>query len=179
MKSFERMEQYFSDLRARKEALKRNRVQLQAERQKLDGEFETAFLTESGHEAIQEQMARVDSDLAAIDKKIHILDKAGDNSDILTELAHAVLEEGRRSAARLKTDASKRADDCVRLRDQYIEALADLGKIHRAGSEISYKCGTASQYIPGAKQFIGVPDLWSKVKPDAGLCERKYNQKQF
>jgi len=179
MKTFERLEQYFSDLMARKEDLKRNRVRLQAERQKLDGEFEAAFLTDSGHEAIQEHMARVDFDLAAIDKKIHILDKAGDNSSILTELAKAVIKEGRMSADRLKTDAAKQADDCVRLREQYLQSLAHLGKINRAGSEISYKCGIASQYIPGAKQFIGIPDLWSTVKPDAGLCERKYNQKQF
>jgi len=54
-----------------------------------------------------------------------------------------------------------------------------LGKIHRAGSELSYRCGRASQYIPGEKQFIGVTDFWPKVKPDAGLCERRYNQKQF
>ena len=179
MKTFERLEQYFSDLRTRKKDLERNRVQLEAERQKLDGEFETAFLADSGHEAIQEHTARVDGDLAAIDKKIHILDKAENHSDTLTELAQAVIIEGRELSDGLKADSVKQADKCISMRDSYIEALADLGKIHRAGSEISYKCGRAAQYIPGEKQFIGIPDFWSDVKPDAGLCERRYNQKQF
>lgn len=179
MKSFERIEQYFSDLRTRKKDLEKNRVQLQAERQKLDGEFETAFLAGSGHEEIQDHMSRVDGDLAAIDKKIHILDHAEQGSAILTGLAQAVIQEGKNLAAGLKANAANQADDCVRLRDQYIEALASLGEIHRAGLEITYQCGTASQYIPGAKQFVGVEDYWSKVKPDAQLCERRYNQKQF
>ncbi|MDX9965163.1 hypothetical protein [Desulfobacter postgatei] len=179
IKTFEYMEKYFSDLRTRKKDLERNRVQLQAERQKLDCEFEAAFLADSGEKEIQDRMARVDFDISAIDKKIHILDHAEHGSAILTELAKAVVMEGRDIADGLKADATKQADKCISLRDDYIQALADLGKIHRAGAEISYKCGTASQYIPGAKQFIGIPDLWSTVKPDAGLCERKYNQKQF
>ena len=179
MKTFERLEQYFSDLRTRKKDLERNRVQLEAERQKLDGEFETAFLADSGHEAIQEHMARVDGDLAAIDKKIHILDKAENHSDTLTELAQAVIIEGRELSDGLKADSVKQADKCIKFRELYIESLGDLGKIHRLGSEISYKCGQASQYIPGEKQFVGVEDYWSKVKPDPGLCERRYNQKQF
>ena len=179
MKSFDRMEQYFSDLRTRKGDLQRNRVQLQAERLKLNGEFEAAFLADSGHEEIQEHMGRVDFELAAIDQKIHILDKAETGSDTLTELAKAVVEEGREIAEGLKADAAKQADECIMLRDQYIDSLAALGKIHRAGSEISYKCGTASQYIPGPKQFVGVPDLWPVVCIDANLCERKYKQKQY
>ena len=179
MKSFERMEKYFSDLRTRKKDLERNRVQLQAERQKLDDEFEAAFLANSGHEEIEAHMARVDGDLAAIDKKIHILDKAEQGSDTLTQLAQAVIIEGRGIASELNVDQARKADKCITLRDAYIEALADLGKIHRAGSELSYRCGRASQYVPGEKQFIGVTDFWPKVKPDAGLCERRYNQKQF
>lgn len=179
MKSFDLIERYFEDLRTRKQALEKNRVQLQAERQKLDAEFEAAFLADSGHEEIQAHIARVDSALAAIDKKIHILDKAGDNSDILTELARAVIIEGRELADGLKADSVKQADECVRLRDDYIQALADLGKIHRAGLELSYRCSMASRYIPGARQFVGVEDYWPQVKPDAALCERRYNQKQF
>ncbi|MDD4275169.1 MAG: hypothetical protein PHG14_15745 [Desulfobacter postgatei] len=179
MKSFERMEQYFSDLRTRKQDLEKNRVQLQAERQKLDEDFETAFLADSGHDEIQDHMARVDGDLAAIDKKIHILDHAEQGSAILTGLARAALLEGKNIAEGLNAKAANQADECVKFRELYVESLASLGKIHRAGSEISYKCGQASRYIPGEKQFIGVTDFWPKVKPDAGLCERKYNQKQF
>ena len=178
MESFKKLEMYFEDLRARKEKLQVARVQLMAEKKELEKQFETAFLNDDGHDEIQAKMERVDSDIANIDRKISILDKAGDGSETLVEIARGVNAEGQALAVQLRAKGDEQAQKCIRLRDEYLKELAALGQLHREGSTISYRCSLASDYIPGTKVHVGIPDRWQEVKPDVALCERVYQQKQ-
>lgn len=174
MESMKQFEQYFTDNRQRKIELQDKRAVLAQQIRQLESDFEKAFIDNAGHEDIQKKIDAANAELAGIDKKISILDRAGDGGPTIEKLAAAVVSEGQTIAAELSDQVKNQAQVCIELRDKYLQEVGKLGELERQGTSLSYRCSLASKYLPGPKVHVGVNSQWPAVKVDGGLCERAY-----
>jgi len=160
MSAFTKLQDFLAELEATKQQLNDQKITLIMQRQTKAAEIDEALLTGDGAD-IQSALDKIDSDLAALEQRISVIDATLNGkrqSPALTAIVWDVINESREGIGKRQLQWDEAAKELARIDEARLTIVAKLGEIAQDAQHLSNRASQAAEHLPrGAKP--GAPSL--------------------